>query len=290
VQREKIDEGGTSRWRWTIRTIGATLPTEPASDARVGPRIVEFKIRDRIPAQSSLWLTATLERATITGESPTTPVVWYTGVQEKSQIASASPDFISLMHHAATLLPWGESARLMADRQLKAILSPYPTEIQLLATENLDSWISVSDHHDLFFGSAESGALRLNLIPFVSLLLISAAVCVIFFVVLSMLRRITIVFPLLLIACGGLAAWLIVPEWISLLAPFVAMGVVFGAVSITFQRLISDRRMRFPKASQVGEYPTVFGYSGMLSHAVTERSAAATPSGTKSEFNVSSFV
>jgi len=290
VQREKIVEQGISRWRWTIRTVGATLPTEPTTDGHVGPRIVEFRIRDRIPAQSSIWLTATVERATMTGESPSMPVVWYTGVQEKSQTASASPDFISLMHHGATLLPWGESARLIADRQLKAILSPYPTEIQLVATENLDSWISASDHHDLFFGSAESGALRLILIPFVSLLLISAAVCVIFFVVLSMLQRITIVFPLLLTGCGGLAAWLFVPEWISLLAPYVAMGVVFGAVSVTFQRLISDRRMRFPKATQMGEYPTVFGYSGMLSHAITERSAAANPSGTKSEFNVSSFV
>ncbi len=288
VQRQKIVERGISRW--TIRTLGATLPTAPTTDAHVGPRIVEFKIRDRIPMQSSLWLTATLERVTIIGESPTTPVVWYIGLQEKSQAASASPDFISLMHHGVTLLPWGESARLMADRQLKAILSPYPTEIQLVATENLDSWISASGHHDLYFGSAESGALRLNLIPFVSLLLISATVCVIFFVVLSVLRRITIVFPLLLMGCGGLVAWLLVPEWISLLAPYVAMGVVFGTVSVMFQRLISDRRVRFPKASQMGEYPTVFGYSGMLSHAVTERSAAAAiPSGTKSEFNVSSF-
>jgi len=291
VQREKIVERGISRWRWTIRTFGAVLPTEPTTDAQVGPRIVEFRIRDRIPQQSSLWLTATLERATISSESPAIPVVWYTGSQEKLQTASASSDFISLTHHGATLLPWGESARLIADRQLKAILSPYPTEMQLVATEKLDSWISASDHHDLFYGSAESGALRLNLIPFVSLLLISAAVCVTFFVVLSVLRRIAIVVPLLLIGCGGLVAWLFVPEWISLLAPYVAMGVVFGAVSVTFQRLISDRRMRFPKASQVGEYPTVFGYSGMLSHAITERSEpAATPSGTKSDVNVSSFV
>ena len=286
VKREKIVERGISLW--TIRT---GLPTGPATEVKVGPRTVEIRIRDRIPQQSSLWLTATLARATIVGESPAVPVVWYTGSQEEFQTASASSDFISLTHHGATFPPWGDSARRIADRQLKAILSPYPTEMQLAATETLDNWIAASDHHDLFFGAAEAGALRLNLIPFVSLLLISAAVCVIFFIVLSLLRRITIIFPVLLIGCGGLVAWLVVPEWTSLLAPYVAMGVVFGAVSVTFQRLISDRRMRFPKASQVGEYPTVFGYSGMLSHAIAERSEpAATPSGTKSEFNVSSFV
>lgn len=284
VQWEKIVERGVIRW--TVRT----LATGPATSARSGPHVVECRIRDRIPQQSSLWMTATLERATIVGESPAVPVVWYTGSQEEFQTASASSDFISLTQHPATFLPWGESARLIADRQLKAILSPYPTEMQRAATETLDNWISASDHHDLFFGSAKYGALRLKLIPFVSLLLISAAVCVIFFVVLSVLRRITIVFPLLLIGCGVLVAWLFVPEWTSLLAPYVAMGVVFGAVSVTFQRLISDRRMRFPKASQVGEYPTVFGYSGMLSHAIAEQSEpAVSPSGTRSEFNVSSF-
>jgi hypothetical protein len=106
-----------------------------------------------------------------------------------------------------------------------------------------------------------------------------------------MLRRITIILPLLLIGCGALVAWLIIPEWTSLLSPDIVMGVVFGSVSVIIQRLLSDRRMPFPKASQLGEYPTVFGYSGMLSHAITEKpEAAAAQSGTKSDFNVSSFV
>ncbi|MBC7967514.1 MAG: hypothetical protein H7Z17_16490, partial [Fuerstia sp.] len=289
VQREKLVERGVSRL--TIRTFRTALPTGPASDVQVGPRILEISIRERMPQQSSLWLSATLERATIVGESPSVPVIWYTGSHEEFQPASASSDFISLTRHWSMLLPWGENARRIADRQLKAILSPYPTELQLAATETLDTWIAASDHHDLFFGAAAAGALPLNLIPFVSLLLLSATVCVIFFVVSSVLRRITIIVPLLLIGCGALVACLIVPEWTSLLSPYVAMGVVFGSVSVIFQRLISDRRMRFPKASQVGEYPTVFGYSGMLSHAITERpEPAAAPSGTKSDFNVSSFV
>jgi len=288
VQREKIIERGISRW--TIRTLTAALPTTP-THPQVGPRIVEFRIRDRIPPQSSLWLTATLERATITGESPDVPVIWCTGSQGEFQTASVSPDFISLTHPGATLLPWGESSRFLADQQLTAILSPYPVDMQVAATQNLDNWLSSSDDHDLFFGSAQSKALGLHLIPFVSLLLISAAVCVIFFVVLSLQRRIPIVVPLLLSGCGGLVAWLFVPEWISILAPYLVMGSVFGVVSVTFQRLISDRRMRFPKSAHVGEYPTVFGYSGMLSQANMELpEPTATPSGARSDFNVSSMV
>jgi hypothetical protein len=107
----------------------------------------------------------------------------------------------------------------------------------------------------------------------------------------SMLQRITAVIPLLFIGCTALVGWLILPEWTALLAPYAAMGILFGTVSVFFQRMVSDRRIRFPQASQVGEYPTIFGFSGMLSHSGNERSEpVVTPSGTKSEFNVSSFV
>ena len=167
VRREKMVDRNISRW--TIRTSAEG----PATGTQAGPRIVEFRIRDRISEQSSLWLSATLQRATIVGESPAVPVIWYTGSQEEFQTASASFDFTSLTHHSARLLPWGESAQLIAERQLNAILSPYPAELQLAAAETLDHWISASDHHDLYFGFAEAGALPLNLIPFVSLLLLA---------------------------------------------------------------------------------------------------------------------
>ncbi len=298
IQPENIVERDICRWQISTRTTGpAAGPTNSNTTGstpgatHVGPHIVEIRIRDRLPQDSSLWLNAALERAIIVGESSAVPVVWCTGSQDEFQMASASTDFISLTHRGVALLMWGESARLTSERQLKAVLSPYPTEMQNTAMEQLKDWMSLSDHQDLFFGSAESGELPLILVPFVSLLLISAVVCVIFYVALSALRRITIIVPLLLVGCIAPVAWLIVPEWTSLLAPYVAMGVVFGAVSVIFQRIISDKRMRFPKAAQVGEYPTVFGYSGMLSHSDVERSEpAVAPSGTRSDFNVSSFV
>ncbi|HQX48426.1 MAG TPA: hypothetical protein PLR25_00875, partial [Planctomycetaceae bacterium] len=178
-----------------------------------------------------------------------------------------------------------------SDRELKAILSPYPAELQLVAHDRLDGWLTPPDGTELFFGTADVEELRLTLVPSVALLLISATVCIVFFVFLSLLRNVTIIVPLLVFGCAALVAWLIFPAWTSLLTPYVAIGVLLGIVSVIFQRLISDRRMRFPKASQVGEYPTVFGYSGMMSHAVVERSeAASSASTTRSEFNVKSFV
>lgn len=285
VRGEKIVE--RSVIRWTVRLRAA----EDRRGNNSGPHIVECTIRTQVPLQSSLWQKATLERAVFTGESPAIPVVWCTATQDDLRTTGASADFISLTHSGTELLPWGENTRSFSDRQLKSLLSPYPVELQLMAMDQLDHWISLSDRHDLFFGSAESGALRLNLVPFVSLLLVSAIICVGFFLMMSVLQRISAVIPLLLIGCTSLVGWLILPEWTALLAPYVAMGILFGMVSVIFQRMVSDRRNRFPQASQVGEYPTIFGFSGMLSHSGNERSEPIVMhAGSKSEFNVSSFV
>jgi len=289
-------ERGDIRWEelvdrgkilWTVITPAKGSTKNSGS----GPHVVECRIRGNVPLQSSLWQSETLERTRFVGEAAAVPVIWCTVPQDEFQAAGASTDFVSLTHSGRTLLPWRQNSSALLDRQLKAILSPYPTTLQLAVLDQLDTWISLSDQHSLFFGSADSGSLKLKLVPFVSLLLISAIVCVFFFVMLSMLRRIPVIATFLLTGCAALIAWLIVPEWTALLAPYTAMGILFGAVSVVFQRMISDKQIRFPNISQTQEYPTVFGLSGILSQAGKDHSdPAATIPGTKSEFNVSSFV
>ncbi len=289
VQREKIAERDVSRWQILKPTTEAADGS--AASTRAGPHVVEFRTRNRFAPGSSLLQPAALKRAKMIGESPAIPVIWCMGSQNEYRAASASPGFISLKQQKSDLLPWGGQGRSPSDNQLKAILSPYPAELQAVAHDRLDGWLTLPTGNELFFGTADVDALRLTMVPGVALLLISAMVCVVFFVLLSLLRQMTMIVPLLTIACATLVAWLIFPDWTSLLTPYVVIGILLGIVSVIFQRLISDRRMRFPKASQVGEYPTVFGYSGMISHAVLERSEAAAPaSTTRPEFNVKSFV
>ena len=293
IQRKENTKLGTCAWQ---------IQTQPLSRPDVEPirgvpleraHVVELTISEQIPQRSSLWLSVRLDRAIIAGESPTVPVIWIAGSDGELRTSIASNRFTTLTQQGSIRLPWGESVRSHSDRQLKAILSPYPTEMQLLAIDSMDAWISHSDQQDLFLGSAESGAMPLILVPFVSLLLISAIVCVVFFVVMSLLRQLTTILPLLMIGCTALVAWLVVPEWTVLLAPYVAVGVVCGVASLIFQRLVFDRRGRFPKSSHVGEYQTVFGYSGIVSPAVPDRPAPAAtvqPAGNRSDFNISSFV
>jgi hypothetical protein len=87
---------------------------------------------------------------------------------------------------------------------------------------------------------------------------------VLFYLTSWLFRGLTITAPVLLLICGGLAAWLFVPERTLIVAPYVAMGVLFGFVSATIQRMTSERRMRFSGSSKINEYPTVFGFSGVM--------------------------
>jgi len=102
------------------------------------------------------------------------------------------------------------------------------------------------------------------------LLLISALTCVLFYLISWLFRGLTITAPILLLICFGLATWLFFPERTLIVAPYVAMGVLFGFVSATIQRMTSERRMRISGSSKVNEYPTVFGFSGVMTSPLPE--------------------
>ena len=293
IQRKENKELGTCVWQIQTNALRPPVMAQISSATSDEPHTIELRMSDRIPKRSSLWLSAKLDRAIIVDESPTVPVVWIAGSEGEFRTASTANRFTAMTHQGSIRLPWHESVQSSSDRQFKAILSPYPTEMQLIAMDRMENWISYSDQQDLFIGSAESGAMTLMLVPFVSLLLVSAMVCIVFFVLLSLLRRLTTILPVLLIGCSSLIAWLIIPEWTVLLAPYVTVGVVCGVVSVIFQRLVFERRGRFPKASSTGEYQTVFGFSGIMSPAITDRPepvVPASPVGNRSDLNVSSFM
>ena len=266
----------------TLRASGpdsVVMPPQRISDRRVvrrtiainridgiadGPVLFEIRVREKLPETKALWLSSEFRRAAIVGESEAAPVVWCVGSQDEFQAVSASALFLSLTQRGATILPGGETVRSLADRQLLAVVSPYSEDLQNLVIEKAEEWLGQPGRHDLFFGSPESGALKLYLVPHVALLLVSALTCVTFYLISWFFRGLTITAPVLLLICSGLAAWLFVPERTLIVAPYVAMGVLFGFVSAAIQRMTGERRIRFPAGSKVNEYPTVFGFSGVM--------------------------
>lgn len=271
-----------------LRASGAdavVMPPQRISDRRVtrrtiavdkidgisnGPVLFEIRVREKLPESKALWISSILRRASVVGESGAAPVVWCLGSQDEFQAVSAYSTFLSLTQRGATILPGGETVRSLADRQLLAVVSPYSENLQNMIIDRADEWLGQPGRHDLFFGSSESGTLKLYLVPHVALLLVSALTCVLFYFASWLFRGLTITAPLMLLICVGLAAWLFFPERTLIVAPYVAMGVLFGFVSSAIQRMTSERRMRFSGASKVNEYPTVFGFSGVMTSPLSD--------------------
>lgn len=261
IQRQQLADRNVNRW---------TIAARKVQGSQEGPVVLEFRVRQKLPNNPALWLTPEFRRVQIIGESSAVPVVWCIGSQDEFQAVTATNAFSSLTQRATTMLPGSETLAALTERQLSAVLSPFTNDLQTLMTERTDEWLRQPGRHDLFFGSADSGPLKLYLVPHVSLLLVTALSCVLFFLTMSIFRQITVVVPFLFLSCFGLVAWLLFPERTLMLAPYIGMGVLLGGISVTLQRLFSERRMPFPTPGRTTEFPTVFGYSGVLSSPLSE--------------------
>lgn len=255
------------RVRWQIQTHAANETSSDQSE----PLILTIRIREPLRNISSLWDERSFQRAIIAGESSATPVLWCIGSQNEFQVTTNSQDYSCLTHRSATIIPGGETVDAVADRQIKAVLSSYPDNMQSALTPLTDEWLNQPGRQDVFFGSASTSALPLTLLPGVSLLLVSAGVCVFLFVLMSFVRQIPAIVPVMFVVCASLVAWLIWPEWTLILAPYILIGILIGIVSMTLQRYMTDRRIRFPGPVRSEELPTVFGFSGMLAPPIDDR-------------------
>lgn len=258
IQSQRISERKVIRWTVSARKV---------TGIQVEPVFLNVRVREKLPSRARLWIASSVRRVKVVGENRAVPVIWFLGSHDEYHAISATDKFSCLTQRLLNPFSQAKVMRTQADQQLQSVLAPYPESLQQMAVEKSDRWMSESGRQDLFFGSAESDALQVYLVPNVALLLISAVTCVVFFVVMSVLRQITVILPALIFFSLGLVAWLISPERTLMIAPYAGMGIVFGMVSVTFQRLSSDRRSRLPVSTRSKDLPTVFGFSGVLSPA-----------------------
>lgn len=256
IQAQSIADRKVVLWTIAARQVTATA---------TGPASLEVRTRQRLGVSSAPWTKVPFDRASVVGESAAVPVLWCVGSQDEYRLAGARGAFISLTQQSAVVFPGGDTARTLADRQVNAILSPFPETLKASASRQMEEWLSVQGRQDLYFASADSGPLVLYLVPGVSLLLASALICVVFFMSMTFVRQVSLIAPVLLMVCIVLVAWLLEPEWTLMLMPYVAGGILCGVVSVGFQRFVTDRRLRMPGLPAAsGELPTVFGYSEMM--------------------------
>lgn len=264
--------------RWTVR-----LPFDAdksASEAKeAGPATISFQTGESISRTSALAYSSEFVRPQLVSNAASTPSVWILEPGDNLRVVSTSRSQTTLTEFAASLLPSSRGAQSVDD-QIRAILSPYPSGIQLLVRDQTERWTEMSIRRELFFLMADSGPLEVCLVPGVSLLLISAGVCALFFISMTILRARSLALPLLILVFVAPAMYLAFPNWTVVLLPYVLIGVLFGIVALTFQRLAGDRRLRLPGRSQHGDMLTVFGFSGFLAdNSATGQSDVVSQSG-----------
>ncbi|MBL8810839.1 MAG: hypothetical protein JNM43_11735 [Planctomycetaceae bacterium] len=268
---QSLTSGNASRGKIQAQTIASrnvvlwTIAARQINTTTTGSVSLEVRTRQKLSSSGTPWRKMAFERPAVVGESAAVPVLWCVGSQDEYRLAGARGAYISLTQQSAVVIPGGETVRTLADRQVAAILSPFPETLKASAGKQMEEWLSVEGRQDLYFASADSGPLVLYLVPGVSLLLASALICVVFFLLMTLVRQVSLIAPVLLMSCVILVAWLLEPEWTLMLIPYVAGGLLCGVVSVAFQRFVSDRRLRvqgLPAAT--GELPTVFGYTEML--------------------------
>lgn len=266
--------------RWTI-TPGSVPPLSATAAATAAPDgtpvpgtaplagtagtavVLEIQTRARLQRTSQLYELAEFHRPDFELASLAIPTLWMLESRDEFRVISRK--------HAQTSLSGlslrGSAAQVTLQTGVDAVLSPCTKPVQRLVREQFDEWLDVDTRQDLYFTMTDSGPLAVCLIPWMSLLLVSAVSCLLLFVVMSVLRLPSLAVPLLFVAAALPAMYLAVPEWTVLLTPFAAVGILFGIVALTFQRVATDRRLRLPGRNRTGEMLTVFGYSGILSGA-----------------------
>lgn len=262
--------------RWIIRlpeiasaaatpesSSGAAIAAVRASADRVGPVTIEIQTSEQIARNSTPGQTTEFVRPEIIANASSIPAVWIFEPGDSLRVVSTSREQTTLTDLAQSILPSARGSQTI-DEQIRAILSPYPAGVQLLVRDRAERWSEMPARRELYFMMADSGPLRVSLIPGVSLLLISASVCALFFILMTILRTRSIAIPLLVLVFIAPAMYLAFPDWTVVILPNVVIGVLFGIVSLTFQRLAGHRRLRLPGRNPHGDMLTVFGFSGFL--------------------------
>lgn len=226
--------------------------------------LMEIQTRERTDAVSSLYQSASFHRPEFETMELAIPSIWVFESHDNFRVVSRKALQTSLTGFRESLLRSTSHVNTLEAR-IDAVLSPYPAKMRSRLSERVNEWMTTEHRQDAFFALSDSGPLSVYLIPTVSLLLVSATTCVIFFGLMCGLRLPSLAVPILFVVSAVPAMYLAWPEWTVMLTPYVIVGIVFGIVSLTFQRLSSDRQLRFPGRGRTGEMLTVFGYSGFLS-------------------------
>ncbi|MCA9033735.1 MAG: hypothetical protein KDA91_01335 [Planctomycetaceae bacterium] len=149
--------------------------------------------------------------------------------------------------------------------EIDALLSACSEPVRAQGKVGIDTWLHGSQSRpDVFFVSGSSSALEIKLLPRMSLLLLTAIVCLVTFIPGLFLPRNLLFVPLVIVIAAAPALFLYMPQWSVVLLPYAVTGLLTGSTAVFFHRISTDRGMRFSTKPRPGDALTVFGMSGFL--------------------------
>jgi len=232
---------------------------------------LRVRLRRRLPSGERLFRRIAVQRARVSGEETSVPVLMSFWSQDEYRVISESRVFDSLSGSLSALWPFGGLQRTQVSRQTEAVLSPYPAAVRSGAGEVLKEWLSIPGRVDFCLGSGAAAEPMLVLLPQFALMLATALLCVVMFFFLSVFRSVPLTVPVLTAPAIALSSWVLIPEWTMVLLPYVLTGVLSGVASVGIQRVFAERRRRFSGLGGVVDHPTIFGFPDLLESVVVER-------------------
>ena len=253
--------GGYVTWivSFTEFTAGDSL-----GSGETKPCSIEVITRQQISRRSSLANRIQLARPRFGADTIPLPTIWLFETQENLRVVSDGRQQ-SITDRSMLSILRRSSASVAAIREIDSLLSTCSSDVQLVVRDHVDEWLHASNPSpEAFFLMSDTEGLSVYLIPRVSLLLVSALVCVLCFGMMSMLRSTSMMVPVMFSAAAIPAVYLIWPEWTVVLLPYVMIGTLLGLVSLMFQKATGASGMRLRSRGRSADVLTIFGMSGFL--------------------------
>jgi hypothetical protein len=224
------------------------------------PLVLRVRMRQELGAARRWLEEQELQRVRLRGETEATVMVWLVRPQEGLRTVISNSPLTSLSAVPARLFRSEAGAAEVSLRQLGAVVSAFPKEIRESAMSEGGEWLGSNGAHELCFGGGADGAVRLRVMPESMLFLVTAVLCLIVFVMLTVLPGAPAGLPIPLAAAALTGGWVISPEWSGLLLPWCVAGVVGGVGAAGLQRWAVVRKYGVSPLRRVTERPTVFGF------------------------------
>lgn len=255
LQAQRLDSSTDVLW-----TIHPDPPASSAGQVADTAFAVELRTRQQISSGATWVSPLNIDHPRFPSDNSGLTLLQWVESPDSYQFA---PDGSSMMRLSdPSSVPAVQPSAMTAIPQIEAIASAHQPGIQDAIRDY--SEIASPRAAAVYYVAGADRSLQLYMIPSVPLLLISASVCLLCFLLLIQFPRLSMVNFVVLAGLVGIVCIVFTPTWSTILAPYIVVGILFALVAVAFQRMTGDRPARVLRSPHPLDLPSVFGFSELL--------------------------